>query len=199
MVLMDGGFGRCLNHDVGTVMKEDPRRSLPAWLYLRGYNQKSATQKGARPWPCQHPNLRCAASRLWEINLCCLQATHSGLCCYSSLNGDRATSNIFIYIDTVFIFALSKAVKTTFWVIQRCPASAHWLPLPIVPGKCGWTPVLRPGNLKLSTCLESHWQATGIFTWPLETAWMCGTVYICQCRWTHVPGHSGQHSLTVGL
>lgn len=45
--------------------------------------------EGVLLWPCRHPNLRCPASRPWEINLCCLHATHSALFCYNSPNGVR--------------------------------------------------------------------------------------------------------------
>lgn len=109
MILMDGGLGRCFSHEVGTLMKEDSRRSLPPWALGR-YNQKSAAQKGALPWPCQRPNLRCPASRLWEINLCCLQATHSGLCCYSSPNGVRPCNFKYLHLHRYDLYLRSQHV-----------------------------------------------------------------------------------------
>lgn len=72
MVLGDGASGDWLGHEGGVLLngissliKEDPGRSQlkDSCLWTRKCNL-------TRPWICQHLDLG-----LWEINLCCLQAT----------------------------------------------------------------------------------------------------------------------------
>ena len=87
MVLGDGGFGRCLSHEGGALVngisvliKEAPERSLAPSTMWGPYrkSQQSAVQKRALTRPCWCPDLVLPTSRLWEINVCCLQATQSG-------------------------------------------------------------------------------------------------------------------------
>lgn len=57
MVLVDGAFGKCLNHEAGisSLIKGFRRSPAPPGMYE--YNEKSATQKGALTLPCWYPDV----------------------------------------------------------------------------------------------------------------------------------------------
>lgn len=79
-----------------------------------------------------------------------------GLVTTAQMEWDSATSDTYIYIAGVFIFAFSKSVQTTFWIIQLCPASAYQLLLTICARKMWMTLCWDPRNLKLPRCLALH-------------------------------------------